>query len=167
MLKYNSSGTQLWLQRYDGGNTDDEAYTMALDGALNVLVSGFTVDPANDDDIVTVKLNGTTGVPQWTHVYDDPLQGQDDPQKIVIGSGGAILIGAQVPGDTTDVDYALLRLYEQTHDCGPVAITAPVDTVFTGDTLVPKVVIHNYGMYWTPSWSGSRLPTATPTRCAM
>lgn len=147
MLKYNSVGTQLWLQRYDRDNTDDEAYTMALDGALNVLVSGFSVDPANDDDIVTVKLNGTTGLPQWIHVYDDPRHDQDDPQKIAVGSGGMIFIGAQVPGDTTDVDYALLRLYEQTHDCGPVAITAPRDTVFTGDTLVPKVVLHNYGMY--------------------
>jgi hypothetical protein len=147
MLKYNSIGTQLWLQRYDGGNTDDEACALTLDGALNVLVSGFTVDPANDDDIVTVKLNGTNGVPQWTHTYNDPFSGQDDPQKIVVGAGGMIFIGAQVPGDTSDVDFALLRLYEQTHDIGPVAVIAPVDTVFTGDTLVPKVVIHNYGMY--------------------
>jgi hypothetical protein len=147
MLKYNSSGTQLWLQRYDHSNCDDEAYAMALDPALNVFVTGFTVDPANDDDIITIKLNGTTGALVWDHTYDDPLHNADDPVRIVCGANGLILLGAQVPGDTTDTDYALLRLYEQTHDCGPVAITAPADTVFTTDTLTPKVVLYNYGMY--------------------
>jgi uncharacterized delta-60 repeat protein len=147
MLKYNSSGTQQWLQRYDHNGCDDEACAMALDGALNVFATGFTVDPVNDDDVVTVKLNGTNGAFIWAHTYDDPMHSADDPERIACGANGLILVGAQVPGDTTDVDYALLRLYEQTHDCGPVAITAPVDTVFTTDTLVPKIVLHNYGMY--------------------
>jgi len=147
MLKYNSTGTQQWLQRYDHSNCDDEAYALALDAALNVFVTGFTVDPANDDDILTVKLNGTTGAVYWAHYYDDPGHNADDPERIICGANGLILVGAQVPGDTSDVDYALLRLYEQTHDCGPVAITAPVDTVFTTDTLTPEIVLHNYGAY--------------------
>ena len=147
MLKYNSSGTQLWLQRYDHSNCDDEAYAMALDSALNVYVTGFTVDPVNDDDILTVKLNGTNGAVIWTDTYDDPEHNADDPERIACGANGLIFVGGLAPGDTTDDDYALLRLYEQTHDCGPVAITAPKDTVFTTDTLAPKIVLHNYGVY--------------------
>jgi len=60
-IKYSSSGVQQWLARYDGSN-EDEAYSIGLDAAGNVYVTGYKVSP--NQDILTIKYSQVNGITQ-------------------------------------------------------------------------------------------------------
>ncbi|MEI6948565.1 hypothetical protein V9K67_15330 [Paraflavisolibacter sp. H34] len=55
-IKYNNSGVQQWLQRFNGtGNGDDGANVIALDGVGNVFVTGASAGSGTGDDLVTIQ----------------------------------------------------------------------------------------------------------------
>src|SRR5436309_13057226 len=55
-IKYNSSGVQQWLARYNApGDTTDYAAAIAADRFGNVYVTGFSVGPGTGNDIATIK----------------------------------------------------------------------------------------------------------------
>jgi uncharacterized delta-60 repeat protein len=65
-LKYNSAGTKLWEARYIGNylNGNNSAYSLGLDAAGNVYVTGASFETTAGTDIVTVKYS-STGSLQW------------------------------------------------------------------------------------------------------
>ncbi|HEY3250455.1 MAG TPA: SBBP repeat-containing protein, partial [Ignavibacteria bacterium] len=71
-VKYNSSGVQQWVARYNGpGNTKDNAAGLAVDPIGNVYVTGASGEGSpNLSDYVTVKYN-SSGVEQWVGRYSD------------------------------------------------------------------------------------------------
>ncbi|PBQ34030.1 hypothetical protein CNR22_20355 [Sphingobacteriaceae bacterium] len=70
IVKLNSSGTQQWVKTYDRGvNGDDEASDLAVDANGNVYVTGKSKNSSGNYDIVTLKLNGSTGVTTWSTAY--------------------------------------------------------------------------------------------------
>jgi hypothetical protein len=147
-IRYNpSSSSPAWIRRYDRNGYDDEAFGIAQDSAGNIYATGWSCSPDHDNDVVTTKMSSSTGVEAWNHVYNSPSDNEDDGQKVACGPSNMIFVGAQVFTDSHDFDYGLLRLYEQTHDCGVVAILAPADTILAGDSTTPKVLIHNFGIY--------------------
>ena len=60
-IKYNSSGIQQWVARYDVTNSE-EAYSIALDAAGNVYVTGYQT--ASNADFLTIKYSQTNGIKQ-------------------------------------------------------------------------------------------------------
>jgi hypothetical protein len=69
-IKYNSSGTQQWIQTYnDTLNADDESNALVLDNSANVYVTGYTTTALNHADYYTIKYN-SSGVQQWTDETD-------------------------------------------------------------------------------------------------
>jgi plastocyanin len=55
-VKYDSSGNQVWAQRYNGpSNSEDRAHDIAVDGFNNVYVTGASYGSGTDYDYATIK----------------------------------------------------------------------------------------------------------------
>ena len=64
-IKYNSSGVQQWVARYNGpGNNIDVAYAIALDGSGNVYVTGNSTGSGTLNDYATIKYSQSIGIRQ-------------------------------------------------------------------------------------------------------
>ncbi len=64
-IKYNSSGVQQWVQRYNGMST---ARSLAVDSSGNVYVTGESRG-GTGSDYATIKYN-SSGVQQWVQIYN-------------------------------------------------------------------------------------------------
>lgn len=60
-VKYNSSGIEQWVARYDGSNAD-ETYSIGIDTAGNIYVAGYKSSP--NQDVITIKYSQVNGITQ-------------------------------------------------------------------------------------------------------
>lgn len=93
-IKYNTSGTQMWIQRYNGtGNLRDEPAKILLDNTGNVVVCG-RMEKLNDDDFVVLKYDQITGNPVWASpaTYNGPFSNDDRPLDMVIDNNDNIFV---------------------------------------------------------------------------
>lgn len=113
-LKYNSSGVQQWLSRYNGpGNGTDQANAIFVDNTGNVYVTGFSYQQPfyGNMDMATVKYNAQ-GIQQWAARFDGPQQRADAGTAVKVDGSGNVLVA----GWTTDThasyarkDYAIIK----------------------------------------------------------
>lgn len=100
MVKYNSSGAQQWVYRYNGpANISDELVDFKIDAAGNNLyITGFANYGAPDySDFVTVKLN-SAGTQQWLKRFN--AGGADQSASIAVDASG----NSYITGWITDVN---------------------------------------------------------------
>ena len=108
-IKYNSSGVQQWVQRYDGPANDmDNAYTLILDASGNVYVSGPSFGGASSYDYYTIKYN-SAGVQQWAQRYNGTGNSFDSPNSLVIDNSGNIYVTGYSSGIGTSYDYLTIK----------------------------------------------------------
>ena len=71
-IKYDSSGNELWVARYDGpAHGDDKAYRVRMDSSGNVYVGGTSPGLGTANDYALVKYS-PSGQELWVCRYDDP-----------------------------------------------------------------------------------------------
>jgi len=101
-IKYNSQGTVLWVNRYDGPgyypgfeHSGDAAIALAVDNAGNVIVtgnSGFLDESGAGKNIwVTIKYSAT-GMEQWLAKYIGPANFQDYVSDLAVDKTGNIYV---------------------------------------------------------------------------
>ena len=107
-IKYNASGAQQWVARYNGpGNSSDYARAIALDASGNVYVTGFSTGSGTGYDYATIKYNAS-GVQQWVARYNGPGNGNDYVEAIAVNSAGIYITG-RTTGAGTDYDYTTIK----------------------------------------------------------
>src|SRR5262249_54802382 len=96
-IKYNSSGEEQWVARYDGG-LGDTATAMAIDSSGNVYVTGqsWSANTSNYD-YATVKYNAD-GQEQWVARYDGPANDYDYPTGIAVDNSGNVYVTGESTG---------------------------------------------------------------------
>ncbi|MBS1514791.1 MAG: SBBP repeat-containing protein [Bacteroidetes bacterium] len=92
VVKYNNSGTQQWVGRYNGAeNLGDQAASVAVDAAGNVYLTGSSESAATMSDIVTVKYN-SAGVQQWMQKYNGADNLADVGNSVAVDAAGNVYV---------------------------------------------------------------------------
>jgi hypothetical protein len=109
-IKYNSSGVQQWVQRYNGpvNNSEDEAYSIAVDGSGNVYVTGGSTGNVSSWDYAVIRYN-TSGVQQWVQRYNGPGNSSDIALSIAVDTSGHVYVTGYSAGNGTGDDYATIK----------------------------------------------------------
>ena len=108
-IKYDSSGNEIWVARYDGiGNWDDMAYAITVDDSGNVYVTGESNDLWTGQDYATIKYypNGDTA---WVRRYDGPDDSKDESYAIAVDDFGNVYVTGLSIGSGTGWDYATIK----------------------------------------------------------
>jgi uncharacterized delta-60 repeat protein len=108
-IKYNSSGEQQWVARYNGpGNFADVATAIAVDTLGNVYVTGYSWGSGNNSDYATIKYN-SVGQEQWVARYNGPGNDLDSAYAIALDNSGNVYVTGFSDGSGTDLDYATVK----------------------------------------------------------
>jgi len=113
-IKYNSSGVQQWVNRYNGqNNSGDFATDIKVDNSGNVYVTGACDDGSVFSyDYVTIKYN-SSGIQQWLTVYDGPAHRADVATALDIDASGNVFVTGKSTGPSiitaTDSNFATIK----------------------------------------------------------
>jgi hypothetical protein len=106
-VAYDSSGTELWVRRYNGpANGYDSARAIAADSVTgNVYVTGRSYGVATNSDYATVAYD-SSGSELWVRRYDE-AKSWDDAEAVAVDpeTGNVYVTGGSL-GVDTDWDYA-------------------------------------------------------------
>ena len=108
-VKYNASGTQQWVARYDGpAHSSDIAYSIALDNAGNVYVAGGDQAIIYNTDFCTIKYN-SSGIQQWEARYASATKDNDEAYAIAIDAGSNVYVTGYINGVSPSWDIATIK----------------------------------------------------------
>jgi uncharacterized delta-60 repeat protein len=91
-IKYDSSGNELWVARYDGpGDGWDWPHEIVLDKSANVYVTGYSAGVGTGSDYATIKYD-TDGNELWVKRYDGSGHGWDQANGLAIDQSGNVFV---------------------------------------------------------------------------
>jgi uncharacterized delta-60 repeat protein len=109
-IKYDGNGNQLWAARFNGsGNGEDIPSSLAVDGAGNAYVTGYSrrANPY-DYEYVTIKYS-TNGNQLWAAHYNGPVNGDDFAAGLALDGAGNVYVTGSSYGGVTGNDYATVK----------------------------------------------------------
>lgn len=111
-IKYDSSGSQQWLQIFDGGAGGDFGKAITLDPSNNVIVAAQSGMTNQWFDYLTIKYSNS-GTQQWTARYNNGTNTFENPYAIAADNAGYVYItgqsqstGSPSSPDATTVKYS-------------------------------------------------------------
>jgi uncharacterized delta-60 repeat protein len=113
-IKYNSSGVQQWVRRYNGsGDSTDQATSIAVDGSGNVYVTGLSTGSGTGYDYATIKYN-SSGDSVWVKRYNGPGNSFDVATSIAVDGTGNVYVTGYSNGNrdslsSTGLDYSTIK----------------------------------------------------------
>jgi len=112
-IKYNSSGSQLWVARYAGpSGTPHSVYDVAnaiiVDASGGVYVTGYSDGGLTSYDYATIKYN-SNGIEQWEARYNGLGDKFDYANAIVVDKFGSVYVTGYSENLWTRQDYATVK----------------------------------------------------------
>jgi hypothetical protein len=109
VIRYSSSGSQLWAKRMNLANGDDEAMDIKTDASSNAFVTGTAYKGSTrKKDICTLKFT-STGTQTWSAVYDGGLVDDDYGVGLVLASNGNSVYVAGNKGNGSGVTDIIVQ----------------------------------------------------------
>jgi uncharacterized delta-60 repeat protein len=143
-VKYNSSGSQLWVSRYNGpGNYDDVGKSIALDNSGNVFITGWSYGSGTYSDAATIKYNNL-GSQLWAARYNAP--GNPPTQagySVAVDGSGNVFVGG------IDDGFLVLKY----NSVGIQQWSARYSGIANYNEDFTKMVIDNYSNVYITGWS--------------
>lgn len=90
-IKYNNSGIQQWVSRYDGPEGYDESFNIILDNSGNVYVTGNSADIGAGDDYCTIKYDNS-GQELWVARYNGGGASNDYCNWVAVDPTGNVYV---------------------------------------------------------------------------
>lgn len=108
-IRYNPSGIQDWIVRYNGpANEDDEAAAIAWDGMSGIYVTGSSTGLGMSKDIATIRYD-RSGTPFWATRYATPQNADEIPVTLAINEIGEPIIAGFTTDDISFLDFLVLK----------------------------------------------------------
>ncbi|MFH1736208.1 MAG: SBBP repeat-containing protein [bacterium] len=108
-IKYNSSGDQQWVDRYNGpGNEDDAGWAITADSNGYAYVTGYSKGTTPTNDYLTIKFD-PSGARQWVARYNGPGSWYDYASAIALDAEGNVYVTGRSTGNGTSTDYATIK----------------------------------------------------------
>jgi hypothetical protein len=109
VVKYDSSGVELWVTRDTSFKNGSAASDLAVDGFGNAYITGCITHPWRPD-YATAKYD-SSGNPLWAKGYSGPAEYVNDDEASAIGvdEWGNVYVTGTSFGDETDEDYATIK----------------------------------------------------------
>lgn len=113
LIKYNSSGTEQWLKRYNGtGNGGDAVVCVKVDGADNIIIGGYTdMGPGQGLNFLTLKYNASGNV-IWERQYNGSSNSTDLATAMTVDASNNIYLtglATQTYGMRVDSNYGTIK----------------------------------------------------------
>ena len=91
-IKYNSSGSQQWIARYNGTANDlDIGKSISVNNTGAIYVMGYSRGSGTSLDYVTIKYD-TLGAELWSARYNGTNNGSDIPSGFLVNSSGDVIV---------------------------------------------------------------------------
>ncbi|ACM20193.1 fibronectin type III repeat protein [Geotalea daltonii FRC-32] len=102
IVKYTPAGTMAWTPKvYDGGRNDYPT-GVAMDGAGDIFVTGFSENAQGSTDFFTAKYSGTNGTLLWADTYANPVAAGDArAMSIAVDKAGDAFVTGYLVNDQT------------------------------------------------------------------
>jgi len=108
-IKYNSSGIEQWISRYNGtGNGDDYSSSIVIDNSGNIYITGYSIGIGTDFDYASIKYN-SAGIQQWVNRYNGSGSEDDYAKSIVVDASENVYVTGRSFGIGSLEDYATIK----------------------------------------------------------
>jgi hypothetical protein len=108
-VKYDSSGNQLWVGLYaNAGSNEDDAKSLAVDPAGNVVVTGQSKGSTSDYDYATVKYS-SNGAQLWVARYNGPGNKADSAIQVIVDAAGNSCVTGTSINTNSQTGYATVK----------------------------------------------------------
>ena len=109
VVKYNSSGTEQWVARYNGpSDSYDISTDIITDISGNVYVTGYSYDTLSFEDYATIKYN-SNGEQQWLAKYNGASDKFDIAASLTTDNAGNVFVTGYSYNDVSSEDYATIK----------------------------------------------------------
>ncbi len=139
LIKYNSSGTELWSANYDGeGNSTDQIFKGYTDKSGNSYVTGFTTNLSGNNIITTAKYD-SAGNMKWIKHFSAPGFTNGFGQDITLDKNGNVIICGFIRSNAGNYDIVTLKYSNKGDENGSIIYNGPGN----GDDLPVSVKTDN------------------------
>ena len=109
VVKYNSSGSEQWVARYNGpSDSYDISTDIITDISGNVYVTGYSFDNVSLEDYATIKYN-SYGEQQWVSKFNGASGKFDIANSITTDNAGNVFVTGYSYDVNSSEDYATIK----------------------------------------------------------